>query len=156
MASVSDKASFWFINTLVKIRIPYEAGEDQISILEHLAPPGDSPPLHIHRNEDEVFQVLDGTLRISHDGAETLAAAGDFLIVRKGTPHTYRVVSASDARFITITRGREFEGLIRHLGRPAQRDALPPHAGPPSQEQLAAIAEACKRFGIDIVGPPLG
>jgi quercetin dioxygenase-like cupin family protein len=155
MASIADQASFWFINTLVKIRIPYEAGQDQISILEHLAPSGDSPPLHIHRNEDEVFQVLDGTLKINRGGEEIRAAAGDFLIVPKGTPHTYRVVSALDARFITVTRGPEFEGLVRHLGRPAPRDALPPHSGPPTQEQLAAIVEACKRFGIDIVGPPL-
>jgi quercetin dioxygenase-like cupin family protein len=148
-------SDFWFINTLVKIRIPCSAGTDEIAILEHLAPSGDSPPLHIHRNEDEVFQVLDGTLRISHGGKEARAVAGDYLLIPKGTPHTYRVVSEAGARFLTITRGPEFEGLIRHLGRPALRDELPPHAGPPNPEQLAIIIEACKRFGIDIVGPPL-
>jgi uncharacterized cupin superfamily protein len=32
-------------------------------VLEHRVPHGDSPPLHVHRNEDEVFHVLEGELR---------------------------------------------------------------------------------------------
>ena len=36
----------WFLNTLVKIRVAGDDGTDGLSVLEHRAPAGDSPPLH--------------------------------------------------------------------------------------------------------------
>lgn len=55
---------------------------------------------------------------------------------------------------LTITRGR-FEQFIRRFGRPAERDGLPDQSGPPTPEQAAALAQACREFGIELVGPPL-
>ena len=54
----SDARHLWFLNTRVTARVSYRDGTDGISVLEHQAPHGDSPPLHVHRNEDEVFHVL--------------------------------------------------------------------------------------------------
>jgi quercetin dioxygenase-like cupin family protein len=154
MTSVSAQTRLWFLNTLVKIRVPHVSGRDQIAVLEHLAPFGDSPPLHIHRNQDEGFIVLEGNLRVLMDGKETTASAGDFMLAPQGLPHSYRVLSDT-ARFVTITRGPDFEGLVRHLGRPAPRDELPAPAPPPTPDQIAGLVAACKTFGIDVVGPPL-
>src|SRR5918996_445631 len=50
----------WFLNTLVTVHARHDQGEDGISVLESLAPYGDSPPLHVHRTEDELFHVLEG------------------------------------------------------------------------------------------------
>ncbi len=155
MSSAADPVSFWFLNTLVKIRVPNTTGADGITIMEHRAPQGDSPPLHVHRNQDEGFVVLDGEILVNLDGKEIIARRDSTLLVPKGVPHSYRVVSPDGARFLTITRGADFEGLVRFLGRPAERDALPAPAGPPTPEQAAKLAEASARFGIDLVGPPL-
>ncbi len=54
---------FWFLNTLVSVRIAQADGSDGISVLEHRAPYGDSPPLHVHHTEDEIFQIVEGTFR---------------------------------------------------------------------------------------------
>ncbi|MBU8536240.1 cupin domain-containing protein [Falsiroseomonas tokyonensis] len=146
----------WFLNTQVILRIRHSDGTDGLSVLEHRVPFGDSPPLHIHRNEDEVFHVLEGELRFLAGGREVRARAGDSVLTVKGVPHTYRAESQEGARFLTIVRGGDFEGLVRALGRPAERDGLPDAAGPPSPEQAQALAEACLRHGVELVGPPLG
>ena len=145
----------WFLDTHVIIRIRHGDGTDGLSVLEHRVPYGDSPPLHVHRNEDEVFHVLEGELRFLAGGREVRAYAGDSVLTVKGVPHTYRAESQGGARFLTIVRGGDFEGLVRALGRPAERDGLPDAAGPPSPEQAKALAQACLRHGVELVGPPL-
>ncbi|WP_147023297.1 cupin domain-containing protein [Microvirga aerophila] len=61
--SASDHRSIWFLNTHVIIRVSARDGSDGISVLEHRARQGDSPPLHIHHDEDEIFHVLEGEVR---------------------------------------------------------------------------------------------
>jgi quercetin dioxygenase-like cupin family protein len=150
---VADHRKLWFLNTHVTIRVSSQDGSDGISVLEHRASQGDSPPLHIHHDEDEIFHVLEGEVRYRVGDQERLARAGETLLTPKGIPHTYRVESA-EARMLTITRG-EFENFVRAFARPAEREGLPDPSGPPTPEQAEALARACRQFGIDLVGPPL-
>jgi hypothetical protein len=145
-ASLRADRRLWFLNTLVLIRLSYEDGTDGLSILEHRAPHGDSPPLHIHCTEDEVFHILEGQCRLRIDGKDLLAP--------RGAPHTYRVES-DVARWLTITCGRDFERLVRALSRPAIRDGLPERSPPPTPDQVRALEDACRRHDIILVGPPL-
>ncbi len=144
----------WFLNTSVRIRLAATEGEDGISILEHRAPHGDSPPLHVHRGEDEIFQVLDGEFRFQIGAAERHGRAGEILIVRQGTPHSYRVESENGGHWLTITAGGDFERFVRRLSRPAGNGGLPPTAEP-TPEAIRHLAEVAAEHGIDIVGPPL-
>jgi mannose-6-phosphate isomerase-like protein (cupin superfamily) len=52
-------------------------------------PPRWIAPLHLHRNDDEAWYVLEGRLcvRVGEDTVE--AAAGSAVFVPRGTPHTY-------------------------------------------------------------------
>ena len=146
----------WFLNTRVTIRVSYTDGADGISVLEHWAPHGDSPPLHVHAHEDEVFHILEGEFRFRVGDRDLCARAGETLLGPKGVPHTYRVESSEGGRMLTITRGRDFERFVRAFSRPAERDGLPEPSGPPSPEQAQALASACREYGIELVGPPLG
>src|SRR5688572_772682 len=103
--AVSANRHLWFLNGRVEIRVSCEEAADGISILEHQAPHGESPPLHIHRNQDEVFHILEGDLRFVVGGNELRARAGETLITPKGTPHTYRVESPQGARWLIVTIG---------------------------------------------------
>jgi transcriptional regulator len=47
-----------FLNTLTTLWVSSEEGDDGLSLIEHLAPHGDSPPLHVHHTEDEVIYFL--------------------------------------------------------------------------------------------------
>ena len=151
--AATDHRSLWFLNTYVTIRISSRDGSDGISVLEHRASQGDSPPLHIHHDEDEIFHVLEGEVRYRVRDQEHRASTGETLLTPKGIPHTYRVESA-EARMLTITRG-EFETFIRAFGRPAEWQGLPDPSGPPTPEQAEALARACRQFRIELVGPPL-
>lgn len=145
----------WFLNTLVTIRVACTEGHDGLSVLEHRAPAGDSPPLHVHRTEDEIFCVLDGELRLRIGGEDRRARAHDVLCAPRGVPHTYRVDSPHGATWLTVTAKGDFERFVRVLARPAAAPELPPPSEP-TQEALAALAATAARFGIEIVGPPLG
>ncbi len=145
----------WFLNTLHTVRVRHDDGEDGISVMESLAPHGDSPPLHVHQNEDEAFHVLEGELRVRAGDADVTIAAGETLLAPKGVPHTYRVESREGARWLLITRGGNFEAFVHALSRPAERPGLPTPQGPPTPEQASALAAVAREHGIELVGPPL-
>jgi mannose-6-phosphate isomerase-like protein (cupin superfamily) len=148
--------SLWFLDTLVTVRVAWAENTDHISVLEHRAPASDSPPLHVHHTEDEVFCVSEGTLRLHVAGQDRTVGPGQTLLAPKGLPHTYRVESPEGARWLTVTTQRDFENFVRSMGRPALRLELPPPSGPPTPDAAAALAETALRFGIEIMGPPLG
>jgi mannose-6-phosphate isomerase-like protein (cupin superfamily) len=151
---VNSGELFWFKGTLVNVRLSWNAGEDRVSVVEHYMPYGESPPLHIHRNEDEVFHILEGSMRIHIDGKESVAHAGETVLAPKGKPHSFRVESREGARCLTITSGGDFENLIREMGEPALNAGLPPQIEP-TPAMIVALYESCARNGIDIIGSPL-
>lgn len=68
-------------------------------------PPGPArwiAPLHLHRNDDEAWYVLEGTLcvRVEKDVVE--AHAGSAIFVPRGTPHTYWNPGDSLLRYLLI------------------------------------------------------
>jgi mannose-6-phosphate isomerase-like protein (cupin superfamily) len=144
----------WFLNALVTVGVGTEDGDDGISVLESLAPRGESPPLHVHHDEDEVFHILEGELRFRVGDDELRAGPGETLLAPKRVPHTYRVESERGRWLVTTTRG-DFERFVRSIGRPAERDELPEPSGPPTPEQAEALAAACRAHNIELVGPPL-
>ena len=145
----------WFQNSLVTIQVSMSEGQDGISILEHFVPYGFSPPLHLHRTEDEALHVLEGEFRVRVGDQERGLGAGDSLLAPKGAPHTYRVESAKGGRCLTITVRGDFERFVRDVSRPAERPELPAPAGPPSAEAIQVLRTAAAKFGIELVGPPL-
>jgi quercetin dioxygenase-like cupin family protein len=103
-------------------------------------PAGDMPPLHLHRNEDEGFLVLDGELTVYLPGREIALRAGEFALAPRGVPHAYRV-GETPARVVVLSLPGGFEGFVRDV---AALDELTPEA-------LAATAA---RRDIEILGPP--
>ena len=144
----------WFLDSLVTVRLSASASDDRISIIEHHLPHGSSPPLHVHRTEDEVFHVLEGSMRFNIDGKDMMAHAGQIMLAPKGVPHSYRVESTGGARCLTITSGGDFERMVREMAKPAASADLPPR-GEPTLALVEALTMACARNGIDIVGMPL-
>lgn len=145
----------WFLDTLVTIHASYQDGNDNISLIEHRAPYADSPPLHTHHTEDEVFYLLEGELRFKVEHEERRLGSRQILLAPKGIPHTYRVESLAGARWLTVTTRGDFERFVRALARPAEEPTLPPPAGEPTPEAIRFLIETARSHGIEIVGPPL-
>jgi len=155
MTETSPENQLWFLDSFVIIRVSSSEGQDGISVLDHRIPYGSSPPLHLHRTEDELFHVLEGEFRVRVEEKEHRMGAGDVMLAPKGVAHTYRVESANGGRCLTITVRGEFERFVRAISRRAERPGLPAPAGPPSAEAIEALKTAAAKFGIEFVGPPL-
>ena len=144
-----------FLDHLATIKVlPGSSGS--MSVVEFLAPAGFAPPLHRHRDEDELFVVLDGELEVHSSGERRRAAAGGIAFLPHAVAHTFVVVSER-ARFVcvTATRGDEgprFDRMVTELGVPTTEPTLPEPAGiDPSR-----VADVCRAHGIEILGPPPG
>lgn len=155
MTETMPANQLWFQNSLVTVRVSTSDGQDGISVLDHRVPYGFSPPLHLHRTEDEVLHILEGEFRVKSNDQERRLVAGDVVLVPKSVPHTYRVESTPEGRCLSITMRGDFERFVRAVGRPAERPELPPPAGPPSPDAIQALKAAAAKFGIELVGPPL-
>jgi hypothetical protein len=57
-----------------------------MSVLENRARLHDSPPLHVHTTEDELFIILDGKLRLRVGADERTAGPGTVLLAPGGPP----------------------------------------------------------------------
>lgn len=145
----------WFGNTLVSVNLSSSAGADGIAVIEHWMPFGEAPPLHVHHREDEIFHILNGEMRFRVGDRERVARAGETVLAPKGIPHAFRVESPLGARCLTITRGADFESMLKAASRPASRPDLP-EATAPTPEMIDMLVRICAENLIDIVGPPLG
>jgi mannose-6-phosphate isomerase-like protein (cupin superfamily) len=152
---VTAKAEMlWFGNTLVVVNLSSSSGKDGISVVDHWMPCGEAPPLHIHHNEDEVFHILEGTMRFRVAERELVAHAGETVLAPKGIPHAFRVESTNGARCLTITTGPDFETMLKSAARPAERAGLP-DAVAPTPEMIDRLVKICADNHVEIVGPPL-
>jgi uncharacterized cupin superfamily protein len=118
--------------------------------VESVAPQGQQPPLHQHREDDEGFYLLEGklTLWVGRDRVEL--EPGQFALAPHGVPHTYRVESDEGARWLVTSSDASFDRFVRAYGEPAAENRLPDRVAP-DVERLAALAE---EHGIEILGPP--
>lgn len=153
MSERTESNGFWFMNGHVTIHLSKTANADGISVTEHLLPVGFGPPLHIHRNEDETFYVLEGELRYKQGEVIGHAQAGDVIYLPKGVPHGFRVISAGGSRCLIITRGG-FEDMLRSASLPATAVILPEQVEP-TREMQERLAIVCAENGIDLIGPPI-
>jgi quercetin dioxygenase-like cupin family protein len=145
----------WFLNSLVTFRVSESDGQDGVSVLEHRVPYGDSPPLHFHRTEDEIFHILEGEFRMQVKDREHRVGPGHIMLAPKGVPHTYRAESPQGGRFLTVTVHGDFERFVRAMSRPAGHPGLPEPDGAPSPEAIQALTAVAAQHGIEFVGPPL-
>src|SRR5215831_3484893 len=144
----ADSANqLWFLDSLVTVRVSMSEGTDGISVLEHQVAYGSSPPLHLHRTEDELFHILEGEFRLKVQDHERQVGPGTIVLAPKGVPHTYRVESAGGGRCLTLTMRGDFERFVRAMSRPAERAELPKPAGLPSADAMQALRITANKYG---------
>lgn len=139
----------WFLNELATIHLTGEQTGGRFSLVETMHPPGSQPPLHVHREDDEGFYVLEGqvTLWVGEDRHDL--EPGQFILTPHGVPHTYRV-GDDGARMLVTSSTADFDRFVTDVGVPAAENRLPDPTTPDPQ-RLAAIAAD---HDIDILGPP--
>jgi mannose-6-phosphate isomerase-like protein (cupin superfamily) len=65
--------------------------------------PGEGPPLHLHRDRDEYFYVLEGTYQLSVGADEATVGPGALVFVPRGTAHGFKNISTSAGKLLEWT-----------------------------------------------------
>lgn len=120
----------WFGST-----ITLKASAADLGVTEVHMSPGDEPPLHLHRNEDEWLYVLEGAVTFHVGGQDHLGTAGAFVSFPRAIPHTFSVETPA-ARFLVINTPGGFEHIFEHQPKPPEE-----------------AERALRTYGMDVVGP---
>jgi quercetin dioxygenase-like cupin family protein len=115
-----------------------------MTVLETVVSPGDGPPLHVHKADDEAIYILEGEIdfRVGDEVHEN--RPGSFVFVPRGTPHTFQNVGSDDARMLLIFTPAGIERLFEGAAA----------AGVTSAEE-EAWASAAREAQTEMVGPTL-
>jgi mannose-6-phosphate isomerase-like protein (cupin superfamily) len=95
-------------------------------------------PLHVHRNEDEMFYVVEGEHVFQIGEEEFRVGPGGFAFAPRGIPHAQRRVVPRTGRILVLTSPAGFEGFFRELAEADRAGALGPEA----------YASASRNFGV--------
>jgi mannose-6-phosphate isomerase-like protein (cupin superfamily) len=113
-----------------------------LSLMERTLPPGGRrPPPHRHGNCSEAYFVLDGLVSVTVEAEELTVGAEGFVLVPRGTAHTFGNAADREARLLVIhapAMNAYFAGLHDLWNR----------AEPPSPDEERALMA---RFGMDAV-----
>ena len=143
--------TIWFLGTAVTVKTAGEETDDAYSVAEHLAPVGFSPPVHIHRNEDETFYVLEGDVSFFSGDTVFRGGPGTYVRMPRSVPHTFRVEGDAPARLLIMTAPAGFERFIRASGVPAGDRTAP--APPPTASDIERMLATAPSYGIEFLAP---
>ena len=143
--------SSWFLTNHMTLKATTDETGGAFGLVESQVAAGSSPPLHVHRGEDESFYVLEGELTFKAGDETFEAGPGSFVFLPRDLPHTFVVEGDTPARLLTLLTPGGGERFFVDGGRRPEHEGLPP-AGPPDIEMLKRVAE---QYGNEIVGPPL-
>src|SRR4051794_35458713 len=109
-----------------------------ITVFESVIAPGDGPPLHLHRNEDEALYVLGGTFRFRLGEEIVEAPRGSMMFAPRGVPHCFQNVASEPGTLLITFAPGGMERFFELTG------------SDPSK-----FAEAAAQVGMEVVGPSL-
>ncbi|HLL97290.1 MAG TPA: cupin domain-containing protein [Spirosoma sp.] len=145
------KNAYWYAGTLVNVLIDGQQTNGRYAQVELTLRPGSEPPVHTHTREDEAFYLLEGSIRFTIGEHVYTAKAGDYVLLPKGIPHSFQILTETAKSVMTISPAG-FEDFFRHpmVAKPAPTLALPPAPqGPPPAEAIQAMVQLLdQEFGV--------
>lgn len=119
-----------------------EQDDGDLSLMERTLPPhGRRPPPHRHTNCSEAYFVLDGLVSVDIEGQERLVGPEGFVLVPRGTAHTFGNSGEIEARLLVI-HAPAMDAYFASLHELWNRDQ------PPSPDEERALMG---RFGMETV-----
>ena len=148
---ITPRAPRWFIANRVRVLVDGASTAGAFDQIDMWGANGDMPPLHVHRNADETFTVLEGAVEVHVGDDAFVVGPGEALVAPRGVPHTYRVVSEEPARWLITCSPAGFADFVAAASDAAEGDGLPPEGRPVDLDRVGRGAAA---VGIDLLGPP--
>ena len=115
------------------------------AFLHGVFPPGTGAPLHVHRREDEMMYVLEGTLDVQIKGTRITLTAGESVFLPRDIPHAFSNLSKQPVKAIAVAAPGGFEAYFADMMQ-LFADGEP---------ELTAVNALGNKYGVENVGPPL-
>lgn len=145
--------ALWHLGALLNFKALGAETGGQFWAIEGLADSHMAVPLHAHSREDELWYVLEGTIRFTISDETRDAGPGTFAYIPRNVPHTFQVLSDT-ARWFGVGTPAGLEHWFFETGVPAERLTLPPPPDtPPNVEMIVA---SLRDYGTETLGPPPG
>ena len=139
----------WITGDTVQIKTTAAETGGAYTMIEAFASPGNGPPPHLHKNEDETLYVLEGDFEILNGEHLMSAKPGALAFVPKGTVHRFRCIGNSAGRLLLVYTPGGIEGFFRESGIPAAGGDGP--APSVSSAEIARTNKAGLRYGLQVV-----
>jgi quercetin dioxygenase-like cupin family protein len=127
---------------LIFHRTAEETDGESVLVETIVRPHGFVAAAHVHPEQTEHFEILEGLLGLRVGDEEIVARPGDVAVVSPGTPHRFWNAGESEARFLCEVRpALQFESLIETMFTLAA-EGKTNRKGMPNPLRLAVIAKA--------------
>ena len=137
----------WFGGELYTAKAGSEDTSGTFTLVEALTPPGGGPLPLIHNREDKTFYVLEGELEFMVADDIFSVSAGSWLVVPKGTLHTYKNTGTRPARYLGVLTPAGIEKFFEEVSVPAMDRTSPP---PYEQEDLDRLLASAPKYGLEV------
>lgn len=151
MKEAQNGDPYWLMGALTVLKATSENTNGSFAMIEEMIPAGSSPPLHFHRQNDELFYLLEGVVTFEVDGNRFTATSGSTVYVPHGVHHSY--ITEEEVRWLIFYSEPGLEQLWATGGRPADEWTIP--EDPVTEEDAMKVIERSDQYGIEIVGDPL-
>lgn len=130
----------------VWIKISTAATDGAFAVFEGTTRPLEGPPLHLHREQDEWWYILDGEYRFEVDGQEIIARTGDTVFAPRGSRHTFQNIGNHTGRTLTTVIPGGLDVFFEEL------EMIAPDGNITDPGPVAALFE---KHDLELLGPPL-
>ena len=132
-----------------RVTLVYGDPSGAYSVVEWVSELGiPGPPLHVHKETDEAFYVVEGTFGFQTGERTFEGAAGAFVFAPKGLDHTYWNEANTPSKMLITISPPGFERYFEELaeGLVAARDD--------EQAAISVRKALSEKYDIEVVGPP--
>ncbi|WP_033296221.1 cupin domain-containing protein [Amycolatopsis jejuensis] len=144
VARPSDDASLKHIALVGDIYTILVSGEQtngRYCLIDMQVPPGGGPPPHRHDFE-EMFTLIEGQLRFTFRGEETIVNAGETVNVPANAPHFFHNISDKPARmYCMCTPAGQEEFFLRVADPVPSVNSAPPHLTEAEMAERGKLAQ---------------
>lgn len=132
---------WWNDSSIITFKIDKDDTEGKYSLTEGIVQPGGGAEPHMHPNEDEIFYMIRGHLKLTIGDRTLSALPGAFAKIPRGIGHAFLNEGSEDAVFLNPFIPSGLEQMFREGGRPRKSASKAfPQPSPVDIERVAAAA----------------
>jgi mannose-6-phosphate isomerase-like protein (cupin superfamily) len=122
--SAKQEETFSVSGNTITVKIGGKETDNAYSLFELSVPPNVGAGLHIDKDWDEFWHVMEGTFAFTLNGQEIELSAGSFAHGPKGIPHSFKNVGQTTGKLVMLTKPSGLEKFFKTVHQ-ASLDSRP-------------------------------